>query len=196
MKFTFILFILGVHNSSGELECGNFVPVSVTGNKQNLTSVYYPFDYPRPLSCSWILTSRNPNSRLNFQIISFNLTRSPFCSADYFKIKDGPSIISPTIFNWCGQKPPGTRFRTIGNKALIFFSTLDTGKPASGFYMQFWAENKEVIIERDPVFTTVHYILAGVFAVFVGFFVVSLAYLTLLSRLNLHKKNKVSHSPS
>ena len=94
-------------------------------NEGGVSSFYQP-----NRDCTWLITVRSGNI-IKLQFPFFSLEDSQFCAKDSLKILDGPTEISRTIANLCGEHSNQV-FYSSSNKIRIVFKTDGTNN-ARGF---------------------------------------------------------------
>ncbi|XP_041357552.1 bone morphogenetic protein 1-like [Gigantopelta aegis] len=129
----------------------------------------------RTSSCTWIVQSNVDDGIVQFRIVNFSVDASASCYADYLEIRDGSYRLDPKIIRWCGKKPASKIYKTTQNSAHFSFQAVSFGSDASGFSLQFWTTVKHRVRRAEPVLTVAHYILAGVAALILLSFIVTLA---------------------
>ena len=99
--------------------------------------------------CTWLITVRS-GSIIRLQFAFFSIENSLFCSKDSLRILDGPTEISPTIANLCGEHS-NRLFFSSGNQVRIVFKT-DGINNARGFKL-YWSSQLPLTTKR-PTTTT------------------------------------------
>ncbi|XP_075044459.1 astacin-like metalloendopeptidase [Mixophyes fleayi] len=102
----------------------------LSANQGVFSSASYPSDYPNNYNCTWLL--RSPRLQVNLQFLAFDVQPSAGCSADYIRVFDGPSRLSPLLLD----KSCGTgQLRSLASSSpemLVEFVT-DGSVTATGF---------------------------------------------------------------
>ena len=89
---------------------------SISGS---IHSPNYPNPYDSNDDCSWSLEV-DPNHRIQFSFVDFDVEPHSNCSYDYVALYDGENSEAPEILKHCGQSPPVPNIiYSTGNKMYI-----------------------------------------------------------------------------
>ena len=114
-------------------------------NEGGISSFYQP-----NRDCTWLITVRS-GGIIKIQFGFFSIEDSQFCNKDSLKILDGPTEISPTIANLCGEQS-NRMFFSSGNQVRIVFKTDGTNN-ARGFKL-YWSAQSPLTTKRITTTTS------------------------------------------
>ncbi|XP_028390639.1 matrilin-2-like [Dendronephthya gigantea] len=103
-----------------------------------LTSPRYPYEYPRQLNCSWIISSTNA-TYVSLQFSVFSLEGGSSCQYDYLDVYDGNSIYAKKLGRFCGQQSP-RKLVSSGSTLFVVFHT-DSIIQKQGFVLNYTDTN-------------------------------------------------------
>jgi len=95
----------------------------------NFNSTGFPASYPNDASKAWIIDS-GARVELTFNVFSLQSCRD--CSCDYVEVRDGPSLVSPLIGRYCGNRTEPIRVVSSDAYLFVYFKT-DSSASERGF---------------------------------------------------------------
>lgn len=111
----------------------------MTAPSGSIHSPNYPNAYDSNDDCSWIIQV-DPNHRVQFNFIDFDVEPHSNCSYDYVALYDGESEESPLIIQHCGQSVPSPNIFTSTSNSLYVRMKADGSVTSKGFQANYtWA---------------------------------------------------------